>query len=93
MSSYERSKLALELKPLIAKKAKANQGQRTDILEISPKCIDTRKELSTVAGVSDNTISKVEKIEKLATLEIKQLVRSGDITINQATKAAKHLKR
>ena len=89
LSSYERSVLALELKPLIAEKAKVNMSDGGKGSAISPDLrIDTRKELSIVAGVSDNTISKVEKIERSATPEIKQLVKNGDISVNQAAKIA-----
>ena len=45
---------------------------------------DTRIELSKQAGVSDNTISRVEKIEEKAPEEVKAKLRSGDISINQA---------
>ena len=44
-NAYERSVAALKLKDAIAKRAKNNQGKRTDILVNSPKSmpIDTRK--------------------------------------------------
>ena len=37
LSAYDRSVLALKLKPIIAEKAKANQGTRTDISQKSVK--------------------------------------------------------
>ena len=88
LSSYDRSVLALELKPLIAEKAKANQLAGVNLSQISVKGIDTQKELAKIANVSHDTISKVEKIENLATPEIKQLVKEDKITINQAEKAS-----
>ena len=85
LSAYDRSILALKLKPLIAEKAKEQQGTRTDIRQISDKSsIDTKKELAAIAGVSHDTIHKVEVIEREATPETKQLVREGQISINQA---------
>ena len=57
---YVRSMLALKLKPIIAAKAKANQGTRTDISQKSVKSHDTQKELAKVAGVSHDTMHKVE---------------------------------
>ena len=89
LSSYDRSVLALELKPLITEKAKSNMssGGKGSQKSVNLK-IDTQKELAKIADVSHDTIAKVEKIEKSATPEIKQLVKNGDITINQATKAA-----
>lgn len=81
---YERARLALRLKPVISAKAKENQGQRTDISQKSVKSTDTQKELAKVAGVSHDTIAKVEKIEATATPEVKEQLRTGEISINQA---------
>ncbi|NRT90064.1 hypothetical protein [Clostridium beijerinckii] len=50
--------------------------------EITP--INTRKEIAKIAGVSEDTIHKVEVIEEKAPEEIKQQVKKGDITINSA---------
>lgn len=61
--------LALKLKPLIAEKAKERQGARNDIPQKSAgsyKPMETRDELANIAGVSHDTIAKVEKIEKQA---------------------------
>ncbi|CUU47026.1 hypothetical protein [Clostridium beijerinckii] len=46
--------------------------------------INTRKEIAKIAGVSEDTIHKVEVIEEKAPEEIKQQVKKGDITINSA---------
>ena len=81
---YERARLALRLKPVIAERARENQGARNDILENSTKSINTRLEIAKAAGVSDNTIAKVEKIEANATEETKEALRRGEISINKA---------
>ena len=84
---YQRAVLALKLKPIYEERAKENQGIRVDIPENSPKGytpIETREEISKQAGVSSNTISKVETIEKKATPEVKAKLISGDISINKA---------
>lgn len=86
---YERARLALRLKPVFAEKAKEQQGERTDISQKSVKGIDTQKELAKVAGVSHDTIHKVEKIEADAPQEIKEQLQVGDISINQAYNAIK----
>lgn len=87
LTAYDRSLLALKLKPLIAEKAKANQA-RTAENRVSQKSdeqkISTKKELAKVAGVSHDTIHKVEKIEAEATPQVKQAVRDGKLSINQA---------
>lgn len=84
LSAYDRSLLALKLKPMIVGKAKERQGTRTDRGNIVQKSARSRDELAKVAGVSHDTIHKVETIEAKATPEAKQQVRSGEKSINQA---------
>lgn len=87
LTPYDRSLLALKLKPLITEKAKANQVRSTEnrVCQKSDKQkVDTKKELAKVAGVSHDTIHKVEKIEAEATPQVKQAVRDGKLSINQA---------
>lgn len=89
---YERARLALELKPIIAEKAKENQrgGQGGVLLpQISAKATDTRQELAAIAGVSHDTIAKVERIEADATDEVRAQVKSGELSINQAYQTIK----
>lgn len=83
LSAYDRSLLALKLKPVIAEKAKKNESKGGQGCQISDK-VDTKKELAKVAGVSHDTIHKVEKIEAEATPQVKQAVRDGKLSINQA---------
>ena len=88
LSLYNRSLLALQLKPIFEQRAKENLVTHTadgyQGLEKSTKAVNTREELAKIAGVSDNTIARVEKIERLATPETKAQIKSGDISINQA---------
>ena len=84
LSAYDRSILALKLKPLIAEKAKEKEHERKTTCQKSDKSYDTKKELAKVAGVSHDTIHKVEKIEAEATPQVKQAVRDGKLSINQA---------
>ena len=88
---YVRSVLALKLKPLMAEKAKERQGTRTDLDNIPPMLAgsETRDKLAEIAGVSHGTIAKVERIEAQASEEIKEQLRTGEISINQAYKAVK----
>lgn len=83
LTPYDRSLLALKLKPMIAEKAKKNESKGGQGCQISDK-VDTKKELAKVAGVSHDTIHKVEKIEAEATPQVKQAVREGKLSINQA---------
>lgn len=84
LSAYDRSVLALKLKPLIQEKAKENLHQGQKPLQKSVNPMNTQKELAKVAGVSHDTIHKVEAIEEKATDKTKQLVREGKLSINQA---------
>lgn len=90
LPAYERAKLALVLKPLISAKAKENQHEginQYSLCQNSDKpSIDTKKELAKVAGVSHDTISKVEKIETKAPEEVKVKLSTGEMSINEAYK-------
>ena len=69
-----RGELALKRKHIIAAKARENQGRRTDLnlLQNSAKSkpIDTRAEVAKIAGVSHDTIARVEKIVQKAPEEV-----------------------
>lgn len=94
LTTYERSVLALKLKPVIAAKAKENQGERTDLTSVRNLTnVDTKKEIAKAAGVSHDTIAKVEKIEAQATPEIKEALKAGEISINAAYNKVQQAKR
>lgn len=98
---HERARLALRLKPVIAEKAKSNKQEAankmnlivgnnvsTEICEnVLP--IDTQKEIAKAAGVSHDTIAKVEKIEESAPTPVVQASRKGDISVNAAYQVTK----
>ena len=85
LSAYDRSVLALKLKPMIAEQAKKRQAKagRGEDVQKSAQA-KTRDKLAKVAGVSHDTIHKVETIETKASPEVKAQVRSGEKSINQA---------
>ena len=122
LTTYDRSVLALKLKPIIAAEAKekslANLKQNVptdpqifggreaqptvtqilDVLTASPPVVskkennrqnETDAQVAEKAGVSRETIRKVEKIEAQATPEIKAALRSGDLSINAAYEGVK----
>ena len=70
--------LALKIKPVIAAKAKKKQIEAGGaVRQKSDKAVvDTKKELAKLAGVSHDTIAKVEKLVDNATPEIKQALRA-----------------
>ena len=69
---FQRSELALRLKPQLSKEAKERQGERVDlkdnIVEKLPQST-VRDQLGEIAGVSGKTIDNVEKILKEGTPE------------------------
>ena len=89
LPAYERARLALRLKPVIAAQAeKRMRSGKADLTQISAGG-ETRDTIARTAGVSHDTIAKVEKIEAKAAPEIKQKLSSGEMSINQAYKAVK----
>ena len=89
LSAYDRSILALKLKPVIAEKAKENilSAQNNDASaahQKSDKLINTNKELAKVAGVSHDTINRVEYIQNNASDQVKEKCKEGVLSINQA---------
>ncbi len=58
----------LKLEPLIAAKAKEQQGRRTDIAPTLAQCpVNTRDELAHAAGISHGTMHKVKVLDAKAT--------------------------
>lgn len=94
---HERARLALRLKPVIAEKAKEQQylgvNQYTKSLSqnsVKPSApIDTQKELAKIAGVSHDTIAKVEHIEEEAPAPVVTASRQGQISVNAAYQVTK----
>lgn len=91
ISNYVRAELALRLKPVIAEKAKENvlaaqNNSAASAHQKSDKQINTNKELAKAAGVSHDTIHKVEVIkEKANELDPRTIedLRRGDVSINK----------
>jgi N6-adenosine-specific RNA methylase IME4 len=85
LNPYIRGTLAIRLESEIAARAKENQKKGGgSVREKSPQPIKTREELAKIAGVSDNTISKIKKIEEKGSEEVKKSLAKGEISINQA---------
>ena len=88
LSDYVRAQLALSLKGFFSEKAKENQHEGINQHSLCQKSdkpsIDTKKELAQIAGVSHDTIAKVERIERQATPELKQAITDKKVSINSA---------
>lgn len=98
---HERARLALRLKSVIAEKARSNKQEAANKMNLivgnnvsAEFCenvlpIDTREEIAKAAGVSHDTIAKVEKIEEAAPAPVVQASRKGDISVNAAYQVTK----
>lgn len=88
LSAYDRSVLALKLKPIIQARAKENErkggGSGASGRQKSDNPTTTSKELAKIASVSHDTIHKVETIENSGNELVKQQAKSGEISINKA---------
>ena len=92
LSNYQRSVLALELEEVFSKKAKEKERIRKTRSQKSDESLEkvsTKKELSKVASVSHDTISKVKKIQEKAPEEVKAKLATGEVSINAAYKEIK----
>lgn len=98
LTLYQRSVLALKLESLFKEKAKENLSKAG--ASFSPKkgsvnspkvteTIDTRKELSDLSGVGQQTISRVKVIQEKASEEVKAKLQTGELTIHAAYKEIK----
>lgn len=97
LTDFSRAELVLKLKPEIAAKAKENQGMRTDLNfgQKSDGSKDTKHQLASLAGVSHDTIAKVETVLEYADEKTKSALRSGKekTSINKVYKKIKEKKR
>jgi ParB-like chromosome segregation protein Spo0J len=87
LAPYQRAELALVLEPMIAARAKRQQGMRTDLAQNSAKGfepIKTREEVAKRAAVSHDTIRKAKVIMREADEATKNALRRGERTIHRA---------
>jgi len=104
LPAYERVKLALLLKPVITEKAKQQQLRKPsnpsdapthDIPDKPDKQskqsppLRTLQVIADMAGVSHDTVSKVEKILEVGIPEVLDKLTRGDVTINKAYEETK----
>lgn len=88
LTSFQQSEYALRLKPVIAQQAKERKNETVGRPEMAKKSapIETRTELAKIAGVSHDTIHKVDYVLNKGSEETKELARSGKISTNEAYK-------
>ena len=87
LTPYQRAEIVLALEDIFREQGKERQreGGIEKVPQKSAKApIDTREELAKAAGVSHDTIAKVKRIVEKAPEAVKEKLRSGEVSINQA---------
>lgn len=90
-----RGKIAEEARLKISQTTKLSNENRNPSLDqlVKPENkkspIHTRKEIAKIAGVSEGTVQRFDKVMKSGDEELKQKVKSGEITIHAGYKAVK----
>lgn len=96
LTDFQRVEVALMMKPIIEERARAQQATSTGgaTPQLSQKSdeaaspIRTDSTVADMAGVSRDTVRKVEAIKESAAPEVVAAVRSGEISINLASQVA-----
>ena len=94
LDKWELGKIALKLKPEIEARAKANQGNRTDLLMNSPKSLEpvnTRKEMAQAVGLGEQTMGRIAQIDENAPEAVKQALDKGELSVNKGYEITKKL--
>lgn len=83
LNHFQRSELVLKFKDILSDKAKENQRAGGGAVPMkSAKPLDTREQMSIMASVSQDTISKVERIIREGDEKTIQSLRDGETKIN-----------
>jgi len=92
VSDFQRGVLALRKKELVAarvvERAPEEEGGNDAAADDTSPPWNTREDVARAARVSSNTISQIERIQKAATPELREAVRTGTISINAAANVA-----
>jgi len=98
LTPFNRTELALQMESVIAELAKQNNvdggqrgGKALPNLVKPLDTINTQAEIARIAEVSKGNVDKVKKVLESAPDAIKQLARSGDISIHRASEITKQL--
>jgi hypothetical protein len=92
LTPFVRTELHLKKKAILAAEARKNvieSGKQTGrgnkkVQENSPKPLETRLVIAKAANVSDQTVSRVEKIIAKAPAPVLEKLRKGETSINEA---------
>lgn len=92
VSDFQRGVLALRKKEIVAARAAErpaqDEGDKNAPADDASPPWNTREDVARAARVSSNTISQIERIQKAATPQLREAVRTGAISINAAANVA-----
>ena len=92
VSDYQRGVLALRKKDIVSARVAQRAAEPAPAGEDAAAAVappwNTREDVAKAARVSSNTISQIERIQKAATPQLVEAVRSGTISINAAANVA-----
>ncbi|HEU4374230.1 MAG TPA: hypothetical protein VFS02_12110 [Telluria sp.] len=93
VSDFQRGVMALRKKDIVTARAAQRAGEPEPAepaaaAAAEPPPWNTREDVAKAARVSSNTISQIERIQKAATPQLVEAVRSGTISINAAANVA-----
>lgn len=85
LTKWDLAQIALKLKPDIERRARENQGSRTDISATLPESlpIDTRRELADTVGIGERTMGKAMQIDAHAPAAVKDAMDKNELSIHQ----------
>lgn len=92
VSDFQRGVLALKKKEIVSARVAERPADEAPDADAAPDAgsppWSTREDVARAARVSSNTISQIERIQKAATPELREAVRTGTISINAAANVA-----
>lgn len=92
VSDFQRGVLALKKKEIVSARVAERPADEAGDADAAPDAgsppWNTREDVARAARVSSNTISQIERIQKAATPELREAVRTGTISINAAANVA-----
>jgi transcriptional regulator with XRE-family HTH domain len=92
VSDFQRGVLALKKKEIVSARVAERPADEAADTDAAPDAgsppWNTREDVARAARVSSNTISQIERIQKAATPELREAVRTGTISINAAANVA-----
>ena len=86
LNNFQRTELALKSKPILEEIVKQNESQGGKGVRIQTPLGRVDQEIGKLAGVGKDTVRRVQTITEKASEELKQSLRAGQMSINEAIK-------